>query len=200
MSEKLRNRIEESLGVFGSQGLFANDDDYIVVSTNMVNSTYTIANQPKTACRISVLATAVDTADTMGTITIVGTDYKGNALTEVVTPIAGTTVYTTGFFKTITSITGADWVIDAVEGSNDTIKIGADYSQAITGYYFFCIVPSSDMAVSAYGEVTGTINAGISSIVSHLAGVPIYGAFNSITLASGDGIGYLAKEQGVKEV
>ena len=62
-----------------------------------------------------------------------------------------------------------------------------------TGYYFFCIVPSSDMVVAAQGDVTGAINADLTAITSHLAGVPVYGKFDSITLTSGDGIGYLAK-------
>ena len=63
-----------------------------------------------------------------------------------------------------------------------------------TGYYFFCIVPSSDMVIAAQGDVTGAINADLTAITSHPTGVPIYGKFNSITLTSGDGIGYLAKE------
>ena len=63
-----------------------------------------------------------------------------------------------------------------------------------TGFYFWSIVPSSDMVISAQGNVTSAINADLTAIASHPTGVPIYGKFNSITLTSGDGIGYLAKE------
>lgn len=61
-----------------------------------------------------------------------------------------------------------------------------------TGYYFICIVPSSDMVVSAYTNSQDE-GADLTAIASHPTGVPIYGKFTSITLTSGDGIGYLAR-------
>lgn len=186
--------ILNSIGCAGSQGFHVADTDYIVTSTNMVNSTYTIANQPKSACRISVTVTAVDTADTMGKITIVGTDYKGEALTEEVTPVAGSTVYTSGIFKTITSITGSGWVIDAVEGSNDTIVIGADYSQVISGYYIFAIQFIADSVVSTQTDKAGAINTQLTGLTSIPAGTVVYGKYSSISLTSGEAIGYLVRE------
>lgn len=81
-------------------------------------------------------------------------------------------------------------------------SIGAVGSKAITGvsavtppdgYYFFCIVPSSDMVISAQGNITDAINADLTTITTHPAGLSIFGKFNSITLTSGSGIGYLAR-------
>lgn len=100
------------------------DDDKIVVSANMKVGTYTIAAQPDVCRNITVTATAVGTADTMGTITVTGTNILGQVMTEVITPVAGSTVAGLKAFKTVTSVVGAGWVIDAVEGTNDTIKVG----------------------------------------------------------------------------
>ena len=99
----------------------AADDDLIVTSANMKVGTYTIAAQPDVCRNISITHTAVGAADTLGTITLVGTDYDGYAISETVTPLSGTVAYSTKAFKTITSATGAGWVIG--EG-NDTVKIG----------------------------------------------------------------------------
>lgn len=98
--------------------------DRIVASANMKVGAYTVAAQPYGPSRITVTATAGDTADTMGTVVIVGTDIYDRAITETVTPVAGSAVYTTKYFKTITSVTGAGWVIDGAEGTNDTITVG----------------------------------------------------------------------------
>lgn len=100
------------------------DVDLIVTSTNMKVGTYTIDAQPDIPRNITVSATAVDTADTMGTITVVGTNIDGVAISEVIIPATGSTVAGTKAFNTVVSVTGAGWVIDAVEVSNDTITIG----------------------------------------------------------------------------
>jgi hypothetical protein len=59
----------------------------------------------------------------MGTITLVGTDIMDNALTEVVIPISDSVVWTTRYFKTVTTATAAGWVVSA-DTSKDTIIIG----------------------------------------------------------------------------
>lgn len=100
------------------------DDDRITVSVDMKVGSYTLAAQPDVARNITVTTTAVGTADTQGTITITGTNINGKVITEVITPVAGTTVAGLKAFKTVTSAVGAGWVIDAVEGTKDTIKIG----------------------------------------------------------------------------
>ena len=100
------------------------DVDKIVTSTDMKVGAYTVAAQPDIARNITVTVTAVDTADTMGTITVVGTNINGKVISEVITPVADSTVAGVKAFKTVTSVTGAGWVIDAVEASNDTITVG----------------------------------------------------------------------------
>ena len=101
-----------------------------VTSTNMKNGAYTIANQPASAKNVTVTHTAAGTADTLGIITVVGTDENGKAQTEVITPLNGAVASGTKYFKTLTSITGSGWVIDAGSG-NDTIVVGFGNISAI---------------------------------------------------------------------
>jgi len=100
------------------------DDDLIVTSTNMKVGEYTVAAQPDIPRNITVTVTAGATADTLGTVTISGTNYDDDEISEVITPVAGSAVAGTKAFKTVTTVVGAGWVIDAVEGTNDTIKVG----------------------------------------------------------------------------
>ena len=97
------------------------DVDRIVVSANMKVGSYTIAAQPDVPRNITVTTTAVGAADTLGTVTITGTDIAGQVISEVLTPSSGAAVTGTKAFKTVTSVVGAGWVIG--EG-NDTIVVG----------------------------------------------------------------------------
>jgi len=108
----------ESLDIYNS----APDTDAIIESTEMIASAYTIDNQPTKAVRISVTHTTVGSADTLGTIVIVG-EVNGVADTETITPVADSTVYGDKYFDAdgITSITGSGWVTD---GDDDTITVG----------------------------------------------------------------------------
>jgi hypothetical protein len=115
----------------------ATDTDAIVTSANMKVGTYTIAAQPTSAKRLSVTHTAVGNTDTLGTITIAGT-VDGTATTEVITPVANSTVYGNKFFDAdgITSITGAAWVTN---GTADKITVGVsldryDFTRYYLGY------------------------------------------------------------------
>ena len=108
----------------------AADVDKIVTTTNMKVGAYAIAAQPAAPGRVSVSATAVDTADTMGTIVVVG-KVRGLTDTETIVPVAGSVVYGTKYFESITSVTGVAWVVDAVEEGNDTITIGISNDSAI---------------------------------------------------------------------
>lgn len=110
--------------------LKAADTDKIVTTTNMKVGAYTVAASPSVPSLITVTVTASGTADTMGTITVVGTDIYDRVLTEVITPVAGSTVTGTRYFKSVTSVTGAGWVIDAGAG-NDTITVGVPMSGGI---------------------------------------------------------------------
>ena len=100
------------------------DVDKVVVSVDMKVGAYTIAAQPDIPRNITVTVTATDTADTMGTVVVVGTDIEGQPITETITPAAGSTVAGTKAFKTVTSVTGAGWVVDAAEGTKDKITVG----------------------------------------------------------------------------
>ena len=95
-----------------------------VTSVNMANGTYTLANTTPVwsgACLVTVTHTAVTGNDTLGTITVVGTDLSGQTRTDVITPLAGTVATGSVPFRTITSATQAGWVINV---GNDTIVIG----------------------------------------------------------------------------
>ncbi len=100
------------------------DDDLIVTTTNMIVGEYTVAAQPDVPRNITVTASAGDTADTMGTITIVGTNYDDEVITEEIIPATGSTVAGALAFKTVTTVTGAGWVLDEFETTNDTIVVG----------------------------------------------------------------------------
>jgi len=124
----------------------AADPDRIVVSTNMKNGTYTIAAQPDVPRNITVTHAIVAAGtDTLGTITVVGTDANDAALTEVITPSAGILVAGTKAFKTVTTVTGAGWTIT---GGNDTIMVGVG---TVIGY-------SSFVSVSKIGSVGGSMD------------------------------------------
>lgn len=113
--------------------LAAADDNKYVTSVDMKNTTtYTIAAQPSAPSLVSVKVTAGDTADTMGTVAVVGTDIYGNTISETITPVAGSTVWGTKFFNTLTSIIGTGWAVDGVDGTKDKIEVGAAMAAGIT--------------------------------------------------------------------
>lgn len=99
------------------------DVDWFVVSANMKVGAYTLAHTaPDVGARnVTVSQTAVGAEDTNGTVVIVGTNLAGEAITETITPNGGATVAGAKCFATITSVTGAGWVIG--EG-NDTVTVG----------------------------------------------------------------------------
>ena len=99
------------------------DVDRIVTIANMKNTTsYTIAAQPDVPRNISIThATVAAGTDTLGTITILGTNILDQVISEVITPSADTIVYGVKAFKTVVSAIGAGWII---AGGNDTILIG----------------------------------------------------------------------------
>jgi hypothetical protein len=97
-----------------------------VTSVPMQNAAYTLAatTMPTPGARhVTVTHTLVSTVDTLGVITVVGTDMDGNVVTDVITPISASIATGVVWFKTITSITGSGWT--AVAGA-DTIVIGCD--------------------------------------------------------------------------
>jgi len=110
-------------------------DNYIVAEVDMANGTYTIAHQPDVPRVLTTTITSTSTADTLGTLTVVGTDVLGNAQTEVTTLTTGKMVWFKAF-KTITSLTQAGHTIAA---GADKIKVGVGavgngFVQADAGY------------------------------------------------------------------
>jgi hypothetical protein len=110
--------------------LAAADVDKLVTSVDMKVGTYTIAAQPLAPSRVSVSVTAVGTADTLGTIVVVGT-VRGVTDSETITPVAGSAVYGNKYFESITSITGVGWAVDEVEATKDSITVGISQDAAI---------------------------------------------------------------------
>ncbi len=129
----------------------------IVTSTDMKVGAYAIAAQPDVPRNITVTQTAGDTEDTNGTIVIVGTDIAGNAITETLTPNAGETVAGAKAFKTVTSVTGVGWVIDAVEKTKDTITVGVG---SLIGLPY--LLPADSLVFA--GTLAGTREAALPTI------------------------------------
>lgn len=101
--------------------------DRFLNSVAMANGAYTLDETTigvDGARQVTLTHASGDTADTLGTVTIVGKDLAGQTITEVLTPEADATVTSTKWYRTLTSATQAGWVIDGAEGTADTITIG----------------------------------------------------------------------------
>jgi len=165
----------------------------IVTSANMKVGTYTIANQPKAPAILSVtISTGGGVADTMGTLDFVGTDIDGNAISETVTPIAASTVYTTNAYKTVTSITGAGWVIDASPATADTIVVGVRDVVAPAGFYFSAIQVLAAAVVASQTAYSTFRVQDFTQFTSLPVGVyPT--KLTKIALTSGEAVAYLTR-------
>ena len=104
----------------------AADDDRIVVIGNgtMKVGDYTLSAQPDVPRNVTVTHDSVGTTDTLGTITVTGTDVNDEVISEEITPVADSAVSGLKAFKTITTVTGAGWVVDEVEETADTVIVG----------------------------------------------------------------------------
>lgn len=140
-----------------------------VTSTNMKVGAYTLANSgampTEGARKITVTHTAVTGNDTLGTIEVAGYDLAGQAITETITPAAGTVATGTKWFRSVTSVTGAGWVINS---GNDTITVGC--AAGVIVAEGDCVLHSVVVNTAAAGAVTisdvnGTIAVLKSSIV-----------------------------------
>jgi len=175
-------------GLEGTKALHPIVANKIVTTTNMIVGAYVIAAQPVVPSLLSVLTTTVTGADTMGTITFVGTDVNDAALTEVLIPVAGVTTYTVNEFKTVTSATGAGWVINT---GNDTLVIGTAGIVAPTGYYFASLIVLAAVVVASQTN-RSVLSAPLSTFTSIPAGTyPIKAS--AIALTSGEAIVTLAR-------
>lgn len=85
-------------------------------------------------------------------------------------------------------------VVNSVGATGSKAITGTSAVTPATGYYFFCIVPVTDIVVSAKADVTGALNADLTAFTTGIpAGLAVYGKFTSITLTSGSAIGYYAR-------
>jgi len=99
--------------------------DRVVTATNMKVGDYTIAAQPVTPRRLTVTHALDGALDTLGHIVIEGTDILDKDISEIVVPEEDDTVITEKIFKSVTKVTGVDWVEDAPT-DEDQISVGVD--------------------------------------------------------------------------
>ena len=131
-----------------------------VASANMQNGAYTIANASPAfagAVLVTVTHTTVAGADTLGTITVVGTDLNGQAISEVITPLAGTVATGTKFFRVVTSVTGSGW---SATSTADTIVVGhaaGSYVIASAGVLHSIVVNATAAAAITVSDARSTI-------------------------------------------
>lgn len=131
-----------------------------VASTSMIVGAYTLAatTMPSAGARkITITHTAVSTVDTLGTITITGTNLAGQTQTEVITPLNGTTATGTKLFATVSAVVGAGWV--AVAGA-DSVVVGCDATQAVLdggGTLRSVIVNTTAAGTVTLADAKGTI-------------------------------------------
>ncbi len=152
------------------------DDDQVVTTANMKVGTYTVDASPDVPRVITVTHTSVGATDTLGTLTITGTDYADTVITEVITPLADTTVTGTKAFKTVSGIDGADWVI--AEG-NDTITVGTGPALGLpevvavsttNAYAKLALVDEAISAVGTHADLATTT----ATLTSALNGASVY--------------------------
>jgi hypothetical protein len=96
-----------------------------VASVAMKVGAFVVANASPVwsgGCFVTVTHTLVDTVDTLGTITLVGTNLAGQAQSESITPLQGTVATSTKIYRTVTSVTGVGWVQGGAGA--DTIVVG----------------------------------------------------------------------------
>ena len=162
-----------------------------VTSTNRKVGSYTVANaSPAWAggCLVTVTHTAVDAADTLGTITITGTGLDGRPLTETITPLNGTVATGTKVFRVVTAVTGAGWVIG---GGNDTITVGCAagcFVASSGGVLGGVLVNATAAATVVVSDSKGTIATLKASIAegSYLEGITYNGFLKVATTSTND--------------
>jgi len=179
----------EAIGLLnGTNAITPVDPNYLVTTTAMKVGAYTIAAQPKGSHVVTVTHTKVAALDTLGIITVVGTDSDGAAVTEIITPTDSATVTGLLGFETITSITGSGWVITGAD--NDTLVVGVGAIMPPVGKYIYKITCETTAVVASETFVSGSAGPKLSSLTGLVAGHAYYGSWSSITMTSGEAIAY----------
>ena len=105
---------------------------------------------------ITVTHTPVTGNDTLGTITVTGTDLRDQVISDVIVPVAGGVATGTKFFKTVTGVVGAGWVINV---GNDTIVVGCEAGSAVLdcpGTLKSIVVNTTAAGTISLTDATGT--------------------------------------------
>ena len=167
--------------------------DRIVASANMKVGTYTIANASAVwagGFLVTVTHTEVGGGvDTLGTIAVVGKDLHGQAITDTITPLNGTVATGTKVFASVTSVTGAGWVIGT---GNDTIVVGVaagSYAAVGGGLLHSVVVNNSVAAAITIADSTGTlftIPASVAAGTEYLYDIPWSGFLKIATTSTND--------------
>jgi hypothetical protein len=135
----------------------------IVADVAMSNVALTIAAQPDYPRKLRVRITDADSSVSAGTVTIVGKDQNGTAVSEVVTLTGGTaTKVTTKAYSHVTSATVASL---AGNTGSDHISIGVDTALGLpTGPGFTGFAVHKANAQNA-DEAVGTVDATAGTVV-----------------------------------
>jgi hypothetical protein len=160
-----------------------------VTSTAMIVGAYTVANAAPAvtgARQVTVTHTQVGgVTDTLGTIIVVGKGLSGEALTETITPLSGTTATGTKWFASVTSVTGAGWVINT---GNDTIVVGHTAASIVAvggGVLRSVVVNTTAAGAVTIADSTGTLAVLKASIAENTYAYDIpWAGYLSVTLAA----------------
>lgn len=172
-----------------------------VTSTNMKVGAYTVANAAAAdgfARLVTVTHTEVGGGvDTLGTITVTGTDLLGAVISEVITPVASSTATGKVPFKTVTGVVGAGWVIGT---GNDTIVVGHDAGAIVAqgaGLLEAIVVNTTASGTVVASQPSGTIASLKASVAEgpYPYGAPwvgwlrvALGAASDVTVVHGDSL------------
>jgi hypothetical protein len=134
----------------------------IVVSANMANGTYTIANSglapwSQGGFQLTLTHTTVAGTDTLGTIAVVGVGLDGVAKTETLTPVAYSTVTGVNIYRSITSMTQSGW---AAVSTADTIVAGVAAGAIVcgtSGKLYAVVVNTTQAATVVLADKSRTI-------------------------------------------
>jgi hypothetical protein len=110
----------------GTQPAAAAVNRFVTTVDMKIATAYTVDTpampEANTARKVTCTRTVVGNADTPGTLRVTGTDLAGQTITETLTVGAhGVLVTGTKWFRTVTVVQGAGWVIDQAA---DTITVG----------------------------------------------------------------------------
>jgi len=142
-----------------------------VASVAMKNGAYTVANatMPTTPGGrfITVGHTATSTVDTLGVITVTGTGLRGETISEVITPVNGTTATGVKPFVTVTGVVGSGW---ASVAGDDLIVVGAAAGSIVlpmSGTLFAVVVNTTAAGTITLADAGGPIAVLKTSIVEN---------------------------------